>query len=268
MFTPHALVLTGFGINCDLETETAFRRAGASAERVHLNDLIAGPSALRESNILAVPGGFSFGDDVASGRIFANRLRYKLGDALKEFVDDGNLVIGICNGFQVIAKMGLLPYREGELVQEVTLTHNDSGKFGNRWICLKKEPNTVCVWLDGVEEIEMPVRNGEGKFIPRDDALLRDLERRGQVAVRYVKPDGTPARGEYPHNPNGSVGDIAGICDPSGRVFGLMPHPEAHQFPTNHPRWAREGLAEEGAGLAVFTSAVRYLQTLSVVAAK
>ena len=255
-----ALILSGFGINCEVETATAFERVGAVPSILHVNDLIAKPERLHDYQILAIPGGFSFGDDVASGKIFANRLRYQLGGPIREFVDSGKLVIGICNGFQVIVKMGLLPYFEGEFEQEVTLTHNDSGRFENRWVHLAVESKTCCVWLDGMETIEMPTRHGEGKFVVRDTAVLDRLCENGQVALRYARPDGAPAAGEFPANPNGSVDDIAGICDPSGRIFGLMPHPEAHIEPTQHPRWTREGLQEEGAGLQVFRNAVQYVQ--------
>ena len=255
-----ALVLTGFGINCDLETQTALARAGAAAERIHLNDIIENPATLDEYHIIAIPGGFSFGDDVASGKIFANRLRYKLGDQLKKFIAGGKLVIGICNGFQVMAKMGILPLFDGEFVQEVTLSNNASARFEDRWVRLKTDPNTRCVWLEGIDSIELPVRHGEGKFIPRDDAVLQKLRDNGQVAVRYSTPDGAAAGGEYPMNPNGSTDDIAGICDPSGRVFGLMPHPEGYLDSCNHPRWTREGRAGEGAGLQVFCNAVTYAQ--------
>ena len=255
-----ALVLTGFGINCDLETQAALNRAGAEADRVHLNDIIEKPALLDAYHILAFPGGFSFGDDVASGKILANRLRYKLGGPLKQFVDAGKLVIGICNGFQVMVKLGILPLFDAEFVQEVTLTHNDSGRFENRWVCLRTAPDTRCIWLRGIARLELPVRHGEGKFIPRDDTVLQRLRDNGQVAVRYVMPDGATARGGFPANPNGSVDDIAGICDPTGRIFGLMPHPEAFVDRTNHPRWTREDLPEEGLGLQVFRNAVEYAQ--------
>ena len=255
-----AIVLTGFGINCDGETEAALARAGAQTERVHLNDAITTPGMLAQYHILAIPGGFSFGDDVASGKIFANRLRYKLGNELKQFVADGKLVIGICNGFQVMVKMGILPLFEGEFEQEVTLTNNDSARFENRWVHLKIVPGTKCVWVNGMEKLELPIRHGEGKFIPKDDAVLQRLRANGQVALRYCRANGDPADSEFPVNPNGAIDDIAGICDPSGRVFGLMPHPEAHVDGTNHPRWTRECLATEGAGLQIFRNAVAYVQ--------
>ncbi len=255
-----ALILTGFGINCDHETETAFKRAGAETERIHLNDLAAAPERLHEFQILAVPGGFSFGDDVASGRIMANRLRYTLGEPLKQFVADGKLVIGICNGFQVLVKMGILPLFDDEFKQEVTLTHNNSSRFEDRWVTLLTDPKTPCIWMDGIKKLEVPIRHGEGKFIPQDDDVLKKLQANGQIVIRYGAPGDYPARGEYPDNPNGSTDDIAGICDPTGRIFGLMPHPEAFLERTNHPRWTREKLPEEGAGLKMFKNAVAFAE--------
>ncbi|MCX5757487.1 MAG: phosphoribosylformylglycinamidine synthase subunit PurQ [Candidatus Hydrogenedentes bacterium] len=256
--TVQALVLTGFGINCDAETENALRRAGAKAERIHLNDLIARPELLDSRHIMAIPGGFSFGDDVASGKILANRLRYRLGGPIKRFIADGKLVIGICNGFQVMVKMGILPLFDGEFVQETTLTNNDSGRFENRWVHLKTDPQTRCVWLRGIAGLELPIRHGEGKFIPRDATVLERLASSGMIALRYCTAAGEPSKGAFPSNPNGAIDDIAGICDPSGRIFGLMPHPEAYVERTNHPRWTREVLPEEGAGLQVFRNAVEY----------
>ncbi len=254
-----ALILTGFGINCDYETQFAFRLAGADADRVHLNDLISDKNMLDRYNILAIPGGFSFGDDIASGKVLANRMRYVLGAELSRFVRDGKLVIGICNGFQVLAKMGLLPGFDGEMKQQVTVAFNDSGKFEDRWVNLKHDTASKCVFTRGLDTITLPVRHGEGKFIPRDDATLNRLKQEGCVVLRYVEPDGSPAA-EYPHNPNGSVDDIAGICDPSGRIFGMMPHPEGFLFRTNHPRWTRTPLPDNGAGRIFFENAVAYIE--------
>ncbi len=255
------LVLAGFGINCEQETKVAFERAGAEATCVHLTDLTENPEAIHAYDILAIPGGFSYGDDVASGKIFANRLRHKVGDALLKFVQDGKLAIGICNGFQVMVKMGILPLFENEFTQEVTLTHNDSDRFENRWVHLKKDADSPCVWLKDVDLIESPIRHGEGNFIPRDDATLKKLQDSGCVALRYANADGSSAGGEFPANPNGSVDDIAGICDPSGRIFGLMPHPEAFIEATNHPSWTRNGaLAGEGQGLQLFRNAVEFVK--------
>lgn len=253
-----ALVLTGFGINCDHETANALERAGATAMRVHLNDLIDRPTLLDKTHIFAVPGGFSFGDDIASGKILANRLRYRLGGPLRGFVAAGKLVIGICNGFQVLVKMGMLPIANGAFQQTVTLTHNDSGRFENRWVHLVTVPDTRCVWLKDVGRLELPVRHGEGKFIPQDGATMNALRDNGQIALRYCHHDGMPARGSFPANPNGSADDVAGICDATGRVLGLMPHPEAFVDRTNHPRWTREQIPEEGAGLQIFRNAVTF----------
>lgn len=257
-----AIVLTGFGINCEAETGVAFERAGASVQLTHVNDLIDAPVLLDAAQILAVPGGFSFGDDVASGRILGNRLRHRLSEPLQQFVADGKLVIGICNGFQVLVKMGILPLFEPTFKQEVTLTHNDSDRFEDRWVHLQAEPNTQCIWVQGIDRIELPIRHGEGKFLVADDRTLERLVMNGQVALRYVSADGEPAGGAYPENPNGSIQDIAGICDPSGRIFGLMPHPEGYLEATNHPSWSRVGLAGEGSGQRIFRNAVQYIRAV------
>lgn len=256
------LVLTGYGINCDRETANAFERAGSQATRVHLNDLIENTVQLNSAHILAVPGGFSFGDDIASGRVLANRLRYQLGNPLQQFVADGKLVIGICNGFQVLVKMGLLPSISGNLTQEVTLTHNDSARFEDRWVWLDCDPDSKCVWTLGMDRMELPIRHGEGKFVATSQDFIDELQSRGCIALRYAKAKGGSANGHYPANPNGSMDDIAGICDRTGRVFGLMPHPEAFLDRTNHPRWTREELPEEGQGLAIFKHAVTYAHAI------
>ena len=258
--TVRAIVLTGFGINCDAETRNALERAGAEANRVHLNDIAEDLAMLEGYHILAIPGGFSWGDDVASGKILANRLRYRLGDAIKQFIADGKLAIGICNGFQVMVKMGILPLFNGEFEQEVTLTWNDSARFVNRWVDLKTDPDTKCVWLKDVPGLPLPIRHGEGKFVPRDEAVLNRLRDNGQVALRYATPDGAPAGGVFPANPNGAIDDIAAICDPSGRVLGMMPHPEAYVDRENHPNWTRQDLPEEGAGMKLFRNGVEYVK--------
>lgn len=252
------LVLSGFGINCERETAAAFRRAGATAEIVHLNDLVADPAQFDRYQILAIPGGFSFGDNVASGKILANRLRHTLGEPMRAFVQSGKLAIGICNGFQVMVKMGLLPLFGDDFQQDVTLTHNNSDRYEDRWVTLAADPATQCVWTQGITTLEVPVRHGEGKFVPRDAATLDRLRAQGQVVFRYATREGAAAGGSYPANPNGAIDDIAGICDPSGRIFGLMPHPEAYVDRTNHPRWTREELPEEGAGLQLFRNAVAF----------
>lgn len=255
---PKALVLTGYGINCDYETEFAFRLAGAITKRVHVNDLITGKENLENWNILALPGGFSFGDDIASGKVLANKLKYNLSDMLQKFIEKEGLVIGVCNGFQIMVKLGLLPgFNNNYKNQLTTLVFNDSGRFEDRWVYLKVNPSTKCIWTRGIEKLYLPVRHGEGKFIPLNDEVLKQLYANNQVAVQYTDAKGLLAG--YPHNPNGSIDNIAGICDETGRIFGIMPHPEAHLHKTNNPKWTREKLPEDGDGLAVFKNAVKYV---------
>lgn len=256
--TPKALVLTGYGINCDMEMQYAFRLAGAEAERVHLNDLINGIKKLSDYHVFALPGGFSFGDDIASGKVLANMLRYHLWDQIHQFIDDGKLIIGICNGFQVMVKMGLIPaFNHDYSTQVVTLTFNDSGRFEDRWVYLKGNNKSRCVFTKGIERIYLPVRHGEGKFVVKNHEVLEGL-RKGHIVFQYVDKQGRLAG--YPYNPNGSIDNIAGICDETGRVFGMMPHPEAFLHRTNHPAWTRLALPEEGAGVAIFRNAVEYFK--------
>ncbi len=310
-----ACVVTGFGINCDEELALAFSLAGAAAERVHVGDLIADPRRLGAYRIIAFPGGFSFGDHLGSGKVFALLFKRNLGDALGEFVAGGGLVIGICNGFQVLVKMGLLPNLAGDFGQEVSLIHNDSGKYEDRWVRLSFAEQSPCVWTRGLDYMDAPVRHGEGKFVTRSPQILAALEAGGLAAARYVSRNGgayashratalaRQARGArreggceadsespmrapplgrlqtpsgrpwprggpaaYPDNPNGSVADIAGLCDRTGRIFGLMPHPEAFLFKVNHPDWNRgiigsEGGEPYGSGLAIFRAGVAAART-------
>jgi phosphoribosylformylglycinamidine synthase I len=257
--TARIAILTGYGINSDIELAHSFNLAGGKAERVHLHDAIDGRARLEDFDILAIPGGFSFGDHIASGRVFANRLRHKLGDTLLRLREKKTPIIGICNGFQVLVKLGLLPGTEpASFTQTCTLTYNDSGRFENRWCHLGKEANATSLWLRGVERIYLPVRHGEGKFIPGSDSLLAELEKSGQTCLRYCNEDGSEPAG-FPANPNGSTGHIAGLCSKDGLVFGLMPHPEAHVLPTQHPHWQRQGLKAEGDGLQIFRNAVQYV---------
>jgi len=239
-----------------VEAQFAFEKAGAIAERLHINRLREQPSLLQRFQILVVPGGFTYGDDVAAGKILANQLSHFLGESLQRFRDADKLVLGICNGFQAILKAGLLipPDDEGPLA---TLTHNAAGKFEDRWIALQATPGK-CPFLKGYERFEVPVAHGEGNFIVREPWILQGLEQAGQIVLRYVDLVGKP--GPYPVNPNGSQGDIAGICDISGRVLGLMPHPERHVLPVQHPRWTRQGLAAEGDGLRLFRNAVDFFK--------
>ena len=259
---PKVLVLTGYGINCDIETQHAFKLAGARAERVHINDLINGKERLSDYHILSFPGGFSFGDDIASGKVLANMVKNNIGEQIQEFIDSGKLILGICNGFQAMVKMGLLPgFNKDYSTQEVTLTYNDSGRFEDRWVHLKANKISKCVFTKGIENIYLPVRHGEGKFVAKNPQVLEKLKSGSHIVFQYVDTEGKSAG--YPHNPNGSVNNIAAICDKTGRVFGMMPHPEAFQHRTNHPRWTREELPEEGAGIAIFRNAVEYVKKKS-----
>jgi phosphoribosylformylglycinamidine synthase len=254
MATPKVLILRAPGTNCDGEAAFAFEKAGAVCEKHHINALREKPSLLKQFQILCLPGGFSYGDDVGAGKILANQLQHYLADAVREFRDQDKLILGICNGFQALLKAGLLipPDEDGPLA---TLAYNTGGRFQDRWVTLEASPNQ-CVFLKGVTRMEVPVAHGEGNFICRKEWILQGLQQAGQVVLKYVSPNGSPA--EFPYNPNGSQADIAGICDATGRVLGLMPHPERHVLGTHHPRWTREGLKEEGDGLQVFRNAVGY----------
>ena len=253
MAKPRVLILRAPGANCDAEAQFAFERAGAYAERVHINRLRERPTSLMRYQILVIPGGFTYGDDVAAGKILAIQLAHFLGDALRRFRDAERLVLGICNGFQALLKAGMLmpPDEDGSIA---TLAPNSCGKFEDRWITLQVTPGP-CPFLTGLERLYLPVAHGEGRFLCRSEWELKGLEQTGQACLRYINPQGDPA--DYPFNPNGSQGDVAGLCDATGRVLGLMPHPERHVLPTQHPRWTREGLAEEGDGLALFRNAIR-----------
>jgi len=256
------IVLRTAGTNCDVETAYAFEHFGAKANLVHINRLFCHEVDLKDYHMLAIPGGFTYGDDIMSGRILANELRLRLSDELKRFHDDGKLMLGICNGFQVLVRAGLLP---GDVngasrwfEQTATLTYNDSGKFEDRWTYLSVSDKSV--WTQGMNgAVYFPVAHAEGKFMTRDDELLRRLQENGQVLFRYCNQDGEAA--EYPANPNGSVDNIAGITDKSGRVLGLMPHPERHFFTYHHPRWTRRTTpASLGDGAKVFENGVKYVQ--------
>ena len=253
------LVLRTAGTNCNEETAYAFNRSGAEITQTHIHALIKGRIKLSDFHILALPGGFSYGDDIASGRILANELRLMLGEELNHFIAHGKLIIGICNGFQILAKAGILPgFHPGE-GQEATLFYNDSGKFEARWVHLAVDESR-CVWTKGLPgRMYLPVAHGEGKFIPKDDRMLRQLQNNKQVVFRYCAANG--GKPVYPGNPNGSVADIAGICDPTGRVLGLMPHPERHFFFEQHPFWTRlVKTGDFGDGAKIFANGIRYME--------
>ncbi len=235
----NALVLYGYGLNCDMETAYALELAGAKPTRVHINSVIDGSVNMNDFQIMVFVGGFSWGDDHGAGVIQAVRMKTNAGERLITFVEKGNLVLGICNGFQTLVNLGLLPgighdYR----TRSVALTYNDCGNFRDDWVHLTINPHSPCAFTRGMDHIQLPVRHGEGKFIASPD-IFKTLSDNHQIVCRYALPDGTPANGQFPYNPNGSLDDIAGICDTTGRVFGLMPHPEAFNHSTNHPHWTR-----------------------------
>lgn len=259
--TPTALILRTAGTNCGDETAYAFELAGARAVSMHVNRLIADKRLLDQFQLLAIPGGFSYGDDISAGRILANQIVHHLRESLGAFIESGRPVIGICNGFQVLVKTDLLPGAlAGRVGQTCTLTNNDCGRFVDRWVRVAAA-NNKCIWTEGLVDLELPVAHGEGKFVPADPGVREALWAQEQVALVYVSEDGTAAKGVFPDNPNGSVDDIAGICDATGLVLGLMPHPERHVDPLQHPAWSRTRmLSSAGAGLRVFKNAVAYVR--------
>ena len=260
---PRVIVLRTAGTNCDQETAFAFRECGADVNLVHINKILAKEVKLKDYHILAIPGGFSYGDDVASGKILANELALRLGEQVCPFICDGKLVIGICNGFQVLVKAGILPGpltdkdpESQESLSSATLTFNDSGKFEDRWVNLKVDGKSV--WTQGIEgTVYFPVAHGEGKFVPKNENVFKKLVNNGQVVFRYTSTDGR--KPQYPENPNGSLDDIAGITDKTGRILGLMPHPERHFLFINHPHWTRlEKKQKYGDGAKIFENGVKY----------
>lgn len=253
-----SVVLRTAGTNCDQETVHALERAGAAVDLVHLGQFLETPERLRDYRLVVFPGGFTYGDDIASGVVFATEMRQRVVPQVRDLVADGGLVLGICNGFQILVRAGLLPATEGEpgTVQEASLAPNESDKFESRWVRLAVTTDR-CAFLTPGQIIECPVAHAEGRFVVSDQAVRKRLTENGQVALRYTGPDGgAPA---YPWNPNGSPDDVAGICDPSGRILGLMPHPERNVESWHHPHWTRGVGAQSGAGLSVFTNAVEAL---------
>jgi phosphoribosylformylglycinamidine synthase subunit PurQ / glutaminase len=259
--TVKALVLRSAGTNCDVETAWALEAAGARVERVHVNRFLEGKRSFGEFDLMVIPGGFSYGDDIASGKVLANQLLHRLREPLTAFVAEGKPALGICNGFQVLVKCGLLPgpdrgALDGRL--RATLAENDSGRFECRWVFLKT--SNRCLFTKGLPEVfPLPVAHGEGKFVPESDAFHRELLAGDQVVFRYTDPRGR--RGEYPANPNGSYDDVAGLCNKAGNVMGLMPHPERFAFVHQHSHWTRlKPLPPHGVGLQIFKNMVRYVQ--------
>ena len=258
MSQPRVLILRAPGTNCDLETAFAFERAGAKTERCHINRLLDDVGLVEDFQILAIPGGFSYGDDVAAGRILANQIQHHLADRLARFKAADRLILGICNGFQVLIKTGLLLPSDPVLGPVATLTWNDSGKYEDRWVRLGVS-GTKCVFLRGIESMDLPVAHAEGKLVTRDAAALEALVAGEQLVLKYLPLRGTNgAQVAYPDNPNGSIANAAGLCDSTGRVFGLMPHPERYIDPTQHPRWTRGEARDPGEGFQIFRNAVEY----------
>lgn len=270
-----ALVLTGYGLNCDYETDYALKLAGAESHRVHINELISGQSsnpdfALSAFHILVFGGGFAWADDHGAGVVLASKIRFNIGEQIEQFIRDGKLIIGICNGFQSLVNLGLLPgFGENYQERRVALTYNDSGNFIDTWVNMKINSETPCIFTKGISHIELPVRHGEGKFYASSEDI-ESLFENNLVVAQYANQDGNRANGQWPENPNGSLEDIAGICDPTGRIFGLMPHPEAFNHFTNHPNWTekkrvleKEGKGIEnleGDGIRIFRNAVEYIK--------
>ena len=265
-----AIVITGYGTNCEMEMAHACRVAGADVvDIVHLSDILYGDVRLDRYHFLNLPGGFLDGDNLGAAQAGANRLRNatiketgeRLMDQVLRFVEQGGLILGVCNGFQLMVKAGLLPgFNKNYEERIVSLTYNDSGRFEDRWITCKFNQDSPCVFTKGLESMDLPIRHGEGKFVTKDKETLSRLEQENLIVMQYIdKKSGQPTQ-QYPDNPNGSELAIAGICDPTGRLMGLMPHPEAFHHRTNHPLWTRNDMPEEGAGIAIFRNGIDYLR--------
>ncbi|MBI9078151.1 MAG: phosphoribosylformylglycinamidine synthase subunit PurQ [Pseudodesulfovibrio sp.] len=265
----NALVITGYGTNCENESAYALKEAGAdNVDIVYFSDLAAGHVRLDKYNYLLCPGGFLDGDDLGAAQAAALRWRWSTTadgspvlDQLKSFFDNGGIILGICNGFQLLCKLGLLPAVGGKYFErQVSLSYNDSGRFESRWVRLKANPNSPCVFTKGLEYLDAPIRHGEGKIIPMDDETFQAIKDNNLIAVQYVDPETKEPTQEYPYNPNGSPLGLAGLTDPTGRILGLMPHPEAYNHPTNHPSWTRGTDPNIPLGIAMLEAGVKYLK--------
>lgn len=252
-----ALVLSGFGFNSEAESKFVVEKAGGKADIVHINNVIAQPPLLQNYNLLYIPGGFSFGDDLGSGKVVANKLKYKVGDHLLDFIRAGKLVLGVCNGFQVLAKLGLLPVPD--FIQRMTITTNASGRFEDRWVYLKTNPSTPCIFTRGISHFMLPVRHGEGRVLPASEEELQRIIQNNLFAAQYVDEKGLLSG--YPYNPNGSAFNIAALCDATGRVTGIMPHPEAFHSIENNPLWTA-GHIKQAQGVQLFKNAINHLSHL------
>ncbi|SFH68954.1 phosphoribosylformylglycinamidine synthase I [Planctomicrobium piriforme] len=266
MATPRVCVLRAPGTNCDYETAFAFEQSGAQADRVHLFRLLEDPKLLADYQVLCIPGGFSYGDDVGAGVVFATQLRHRLTEAIGNFLQRDTLTLGICNGFQVLLKAGILPGGSAgwsastQTQPPATLTWNANGRYTDLWVNLKVA-SSKNVFLQGIDTLPCPIAHGEGRLVVSDPAILADWKTNGQIALQYVDSKTAQCDGEllpFPVNPNGSVANIAGLGDATGRVLGLMPHPERFLFATQHPQWTRLGLKGDGEGFKLFRNAVAY----------
>jgi len=267
--SPRALVLAGFGINCEEETAAAFRLAGAEVVVAHVNEIFEERCSMHEFDVVTLPGGFSFGDDLGAGKALANKLLHKrsrsgglIRDEIERFLGDGKYLLGICNGFQILVKMGLLPNTSGTMEQEVTLTSNASGRFEDRWCrCSATVPwRTPFLW--GISALDLPVRHGEGRLMIRNATVREAIVTQGLTCLQYCDESGRPTD-EYPCNPNGSELACAGLTDVTGQILGMMPHPEAYLSIYNHPNWGRKvngASSDEGEGLAIFRSIVEHVK--------
>lgn len=263
------LVITGYGTNCEEECAHAARKAGAdSVDICHFSDLVNGRNRLTEYTFLIFPGGFLDGDDLGAAQAAVQRWRHvstkdgePLIDQLKAFFDNGGIIFGICNGFQLLVKLGLLPaIGNAYFERQVSLSYNDSARYEDRWVHLKANPQSPCVFTKGIDTLYLPVRHGEGKIIPKDDSTLAALKAEGLIALQYINEKTGEVTQEYPENPNGSPLGIAGLTDPTGRILGMMPHPEAYNHPTNHPGWAAGETSE--LGTILMKNGVDYLKSL------
>ncbi|MDI6786546.1 MAG: phosphoribosylformylglycinamidine synthase subunit PurQ [bacterium] len=265
-----AIIISGNGTNCETETAYACKLAGFEVvDIVHISKLLSGEIRLDDYHFLNLAGGFLDGDDLGAAKAGVNRFLHarlensqdKIEDQLLKFISDGKLILGICNGFQLMVKLGLLPgFKNNYTKQKTTLTFNDSGRFENRWVYLKANPDSPCIFTKNIHSIYLPVRHGEGKFVTDSNETLEKIKSKQHISLQYCEEDCLEPSMKYPYNPNGSVDAIAGICDESGLLFGLMPHPEAYLHYTNHPHWTRKSLPEEGAGLKLFKNAFSYIK--------
>lgn len=252
MNKPRALIIRAPGTNCDAEAAYAFEVSGAAPSLVHINRMMHGEVSLRDFSIFMIPGGFSYGDDLGAGKVMANELERRLGDQILEFVNRGGVVLGVCNGFQVLVRAGLLPIPFGG--QRISLLPNASGRFECRWVHLRISPDNPCVFTRGLGQLDLPVAHGEGRLYVPESAVSQMVP-----VLQYARTDGGDP--VYPDDPNGSFGHVAGLCDPSGRILGLMPHPERFVRMSQHPRWTAVGdAARPGDGLAFFENAVDYVR--------